>query len=654
MGTATKLFNKHLPEDTCLAMYKSLSYPDQVALYEDRIDDLSPRAKQIIKPAAEIANNKEFVQPQLAAQQKELQQPTHGWRGDLEDLASVIPGALTGLARGTADLVNLPGNLINQVTGSHIPQLISKPGNVSQLLGAIQGTSGVPDNPSAEALGSFIPSMLGGEGAVAELAPKASQIADKVLPNIGGLAGKVASGTASAAGKVAPELAGMTAYGASTNQDNPLGGALLGATMGLGGAGAGRLMGKASSPIAKLFAKHISDPLAIRAQEVLSKATGKAPDIEDILGKAYGNAADKIYGREADDASEGVKGWNETLEPIAQKADEAGEFNSDDYVKKANDILSELEPKYNDVSLRDKYAPSINFLKQQIDSPPKTYQEAMIRNEAINSLPSKWSKTDTGKTEAAKKVSNIMRDALNDQVSKNALENDANKAFADAWNQKKKDYAFLKSFSGLPAGGKIAFKKPIADLIGRNPSEDIRKFYLPTSKKMGTDVMQHLANLVGDKKLAANALKKNYMDGAYVAGEFEPQKAIGLYNKLSDKQKKFMFNNEENELFSKAAKFKQIGKKSLLSAILKHLSGTTLGAGIGGLYGHEVGISPWKSAALGAALTGGGIPSALYGLSRMAPEKGGLDALENMARGKSSFSKGTLPLAKLALIANQN
>ncbi|MEG7603114.1 hypothetical protein, partial [Listeria monocytogenes] len=86
--------------------------------YNDNVDALSPAGmkeiKAAVKAADDSARNKTLI-PQLQTQQKELMSPQTGWRGVASDIAGIVPSALTGIAKGTADIANLPSSIINSL-----------------------------------------------------------------------------------------------------------------------------------------------------------------------------------------------------------------------------------------------------------------------------------------------------------------------------------------------------------------------------------------------------------------------------------------------------------------------------------------------------------------------------------------------------------
>jgi hypothetical protein len=584
----------NVPHDSLKNMYSRLSGDDIEALANDKLNDLSDDGANALLTARDYIHSKRLM-GDLKAQQQELQNPTQGWRGAARNVAGVPLSLLTGIARGTTGIANLPANIVNQLTGKQSVPTIPKPADLASAIG---------DEPSgvAESLGSFIPSAIGGEAlAGAKGLGKLGELFGIGKPT--GALGRLASPT------IRSQAASGALYGASQNPQDMKSSAIAGALLG-GGLGAAAEYGIPA--VSRGLISLTPNVLARKAGQMMGSPQG-AGAIQSALGDAFKEASDK------------AKDWEKTLLPVAKGADMSGvPFDSSYFVNKAKKMLEKMQPKIKDIP--EKYKDAQKELQGMIDEPPTSYEHATRYNEKINSIPKTWSNTNDASQEVLQKLSSKMGKVLKEQVDMNAQNSPVATYFSNLWREQRENYKRLKSFSSAASKMKddgtpeLQYSPAQAKKIGVNPDADIANHFLPASKsKKSTAQMYHLANLLGNKEKAAQALKQDYMAEAFKNGDFNPKIALNKYDMLSDEQRKFMFTPSENRMFSSALKAKNIANNSSILNFLKNQSaGAVLGASIGSLSAHERGENPITGAAIGAI----GIPAlgAMLARSTASPE----------------------------------
>lgn len=554
-----------------------------------------------------------------------------GFVKDLGNQAVGLPAsALTGFARGTGNLLNLPGNIINQIARRKVVPSIPQAQSFNSLLG-------VEENPLTESIASFIPSMLTAEAS----APLTA-----------------ASGLSRVFGSpISNQIVASGLYGASENKENPLAGSGEGALLG-GAAGIGtQLAANALRPAAQYIAGKVVDPLTEKAAQLIgrSKPTESAAE---TLGSAYGAAKGK------------TAEWETVLNPLAKTADDmGGAFDNSLFVQKGTNLLEKYKPKIQ--AIPEKYMPAARALQDLIEKPPKSYQEAVIFNEKINDLPATWGETNQATQNVLKGISREMGAALKDQVNANSSRSPEAQAFAKEWATQRANYKQLKEFEKIPTREdngvlKTKYKKGIAEKLGEAPDVDIIKEYVPRGSNESVLKMKHFSNLIGDQDKAKALLKNEYFKPSYAEDDLNTKKMLGLYKKLGEDQKKYMLNSQERDLFDSALKAKNINQQS---ALLKYFgndlkdSSVSLGlAGLGGAIGGATSQqthtgSPGEGAGIGAAV-GAGIPLMLALMSKRYANPRGVAQLGNTEQAIKDWQRrlayGGLSLADPALLGEKD
>jgi hypothetical protein len=695
MPQLLQYLHDNIPAETMDNVYSRLTKDDAIAAYNDNVDALSPAGmkeiKAAVKAADDSARNKTLI-PQLQTQQKELMSPQTGWRGVASDIAGIVPSALTGVAKGTEDIANLPSSIINSLAGKKVAPLFPDPADlaVSRRL-----------NPSsiAEGLGSFVPSAIGGELAfgakgLAEL-PKLLATSSKTLKSI---PREIQNQT----------LAGGL-YGASQQKDSPLIGGAVGGLLGAGIAGLGNLI---LPQAAKSTASFLQEPLANQALNGISEL-GSGSAIQTSLKKARDIVLQKA-GK-----------WNDEVLPLAQQADSFAPFNSKDYIKTIEDLQSEYQPRIDYEKeffakskkgpvdeeeaaaelkkQKDKNDPLANlfkavqeeglagdmqnakplveeeeakkdlpvltnsslfqyrdadrFLNMLLSNPPEKYVDATYLNELINNAPKNWEFTNNSSQKIIQGLASRAGDALKEQVEKNGRANPFVAEFSNAWKEHRENYKKLMAFNSKAVGDtadgdlSLQYNKNIAKMMGKSgaPDENIKLQFIPSGKNESTLQMRHLSNLLGSKDAAANAIKSDYMSQAFENNELNLQKALRLYDAVKNKQRDFLFTPKEQELFNAAIKSKNIAdQKPLISFLKTQGLNSGINAAGAGLIAQQSGATNKQSLGIGgAALLGAPVASKL--ISKYFESPKGLNQLVSLMHSGGNQKKFTYPvLAALA------
>jgi hypothetical protein len=585
MNKLASYLEAHIPSDTLRNMYERWGRSNLEALRNDDYEALLKDPK--VHSDLQVANN--LIHNRILS--NELQhQPMTGGR-DLEHLVGGLGmhalGAFgdigTGIAKGMADLVNLPSNVVNSIVGRKLMETVPEPADISE-------SRALPTSEALKDIAGFIPSAVAG-------APAAKGL-EALIGASRGLPAATRAGSA-----LLDPTVGSSAYGASQDPQSPLSGALSGAALGAGAGLAGRAALAPVRGAAAGVAQSVAEPLINKLSRVLEPREG---EIANAIGDAYSDADNRA----------GTQAWN-TLSGMAHQADASipmrtgaispvSTFDSSSFQNAARNELGKLKP--GTLVGQESGNDAKDLLSLWAKTPPSNFSEAVEANKIINSLPNRWDATNKTNVKYAQGLAGRLRPVLHDMIEKNAENNPVAQDMKDYWDRLRLDTARKAAFSELPTkaeGGVIRtkFSPSVAKMMGSTPNIDIEKHYLPSASKNETLNMEHLGNLLGSKGSAAQLIKRRYMQDAFKTGDFDPNVALKKYNNLGSAQKSWLFTPDERGVFDAANKSKQLSKGSVLAGLMrtKLLSRMPWSVIGGALVGHGIGGGALETLAGGTA-----------------------------------------------------
>jgi hypothetical protein len=512
----------------------------------------------------------------------------------VKELAAPFAAAASGIGEGTREIGQLAATPLN-----YLVRKAGGPQNLIQLPKAsLTHALGLPEDAPIEALGETVPALAGADVAAPFLGITA---AAEAIPGLTeGILSQAAGGAAYSAGKADDQGRGIGEAAA------------IGAGLGAAGGAAGGLFGALGKPIGSYISRNIMEPLAQKGADLLATTSPQTSALSELGGQLR---ASRAIGKNWDaDLSEAAAAADrESFRGMSHKQTQAALtqpwkelFDNRNYLKTGDTILRDLQKK--ESSDPEHYAPLIKAVKQKIDLAPRTYTEAIDQRVALNRMPKTWEKTNDAIANQLKGISGKMKAEIDTQLEKGTSANPAVQKLARVAKAHQQNWKFLKSFDQTPVarrGGKLVLKyhRPQAEAMqGDIPPEGTLKHFLPTSKDDDTLKMEHLGNLLGDRALARQALKEEYLSpAAEEGGEFNPGRLLNKFKKLSQKQRDYFFSPEEQTLFNSSLKAKGAGRKALLHHLMfRYGTPTGLGALAGGYLSEHEGGGFGTGAILGA------------------------------------------------------
>lgn len=524
--------------------------------------------------------------------------------------ASVMSGSMQGLR----NIENLPVRAFDSITGKNYN--LAQPESVNTMLN-------LPQNPRLQAMSTYLPAAA--------------------LPEVGGLAD--ATGIAANIGKQA--FSGGL-YGAAQSKKGVLPfQAMISAGLNSLIGGGSNIVGGAAKMLAKNMASNTLPVFSSAMNRMAQYMKNNIPSQSGatLLNNAYTNAKQLANWHN-------ITNHASAIDTAIPDADKNTFFDTSGYLNDLNSIKGDFANKARN---NKGYVPLINEINDRIDNPPHSFQDAIAQRSAINEIPQNWDKTTNNLlVSRSRNLSQQMGSALDKQVMQNSSTVPNSQDFYNNWTNIRNNYGKMKNFQSLPVGNKagglsLQYNKNLASDMQNNDTlpDQIMNHFMPKQGK-GTLNMIHYSNLIGDDKAGQQIIRDNYLQPAWKSGEFDPKKAIGLYNKLAPDQKDYLFNPTEQSSFIQYNKAKTIAEKQTSANFIKNFllhRGGLAATGLvgGGLYGESQGEG-FSKPALTGAVVGGMLPTLFQaGAPAFASEKG-LNMLSKMANKGLNLRKLAVPL----------
>lgn len=522
---------------------------------------------QAMQPQQQVAANSApqqgTYQPTLADMQEAQTQQQQQQHPSLARRAVSYPAAiLSGLAEGTRQLVNLPSEAINLISGRDLAPKIPK-----EAVGDLNQYFNLPAHSIIKSLGETVPAFLGGEAALPLKAAKALEKVPMLSRN------------------VAAQMAGSGLYGASESADTAKKGstvltdAAISAALG-GGIGKGfEVAGNVLKPLAHSLMDSVVDPIlaktmnAIETQEKITPTTSSLEDVYSVAKEKAGK-------------------WGDLKEKAMQMDKEKVPFDNTHYTNKVKDTLKELEENVKEDS--DTFAPLLEKVQKKLEVAPKTYKSAIAQKTAINKLPKSWGKDIGDSTvDYSRKIAHDLGNALDENLDKLGQTHGEThpeiKKFTDDWREKRQAYGELAEFKQHPT--KSVFSSDMANMLEKGDFSDITKKYLPQKSKDGTSSLQKFTHLMGgDINKSRPILQEEFLKPYIAEGKLNSNKFLTHYQKLSPTQKSYLFTQDQSKWIDSALKARTITQQEALKALplrkgVASLMGMAAGKAIGGTAG---------------------------------------------------------------------
>lgn len=470
-----------------------------------------------------------------------------------------------GLATAGQELSKFPARVgaLLANTGQAIPQLLGVPGATHYDFNSLFGVNNSPTTDFGKTFGVNNPNMLDkGLQNVAQFAPSAALGGE-------GLAGQAAAGAA---------------YN-STQFNNPAMGAVTGAI----GNGLGGLAGKAIAAAPGAVKNYLSQ----YAAQGMAKNIGNGLDaVKNSTNQQAFNLAKNNFNNMS--AVEG-NAWN-NLGDLAKQADTAGaKFDNSNYVGSLNNKLQDLQGQTAKQSgFARANSDGQDLLNGYINDQHGTFQDAIEHNKALNQ--DYQNEITPGKSLPFNIVnyakSNI-KQAINDNIDSNNLTS----SLGDAWNNANKLTSQKNQIFNnvVNPGGNQQISTFSKLLKGNSDYQDPTTFvkdYIPATRGDGVQKMQQFSQMLGDDNQAKNILKMNYFDKSFddTGAGIKPNDFINRYNNLSEDQRNYLFNPQENQTIQSLGKILSSHPDSLKSpSFTANIMHSTLPALIGVGAAHTVG-----------------------------------------------------------------
>ncbi len=390
---------------------------------------------------------------------------------------------------------------------------------------------------------------------------------------------------------------------------NTLGGAMYGGQQSGEGAGWGALGGALSTPIAAAATMPFKYAAGKIAQSAIPGMVSKAGEAIGKYGKPefYADKLKGIYSGEKAKSKElysqlndevnlldksvkqGKKSWN--LSPkedmrLASELDNSRKlFNAtgvtnkqlDSYIaglKKGrplpNDFLNAFSSnKYintlkrertavnkkigSEPLLKEKYGETLNNLNDWISKPPKTWREAMQRQEAMNYAPKSYELKNNASDEYLKGAVGKGSGALKKSINE-SLRNAPLSKMKELYPAANKEYQKVQDFYKAPnKAGEMVYNKTMMNTMKGKESGEAALFSEIMAKPSQTGVtgFKHLSKLYGNEGDAKNAMKSYFFRN--MSNGKPSQDALSIYSKLNKNLRNDLFGKDKEGKLLKAA-----------------------------------------------------------------------------------------------------
>lgn len=476
-------------------------------------------------------------------------------------IASDIVGGIATAGQGIA---NAPHNIVNMFSpsiASHIPYDST---NYMDFLG--------PQNPN---LGD-------------KLIQNASQYAPYAIGGEAALAGKGLAAMPAWMGKAAPIAANATEQGGigglfgATQSDDPGSSALqdAGLNAGLtGGFGGISAVGKSlwngtKNYLSQFAAKGLSNNIADSMNQTKGLTNQQAFDMAK-------NNFDNYTAKEK-------AAWDNLTDQVKNSEISGAKFDNSDYTKSLQDKLQTL----NDQSGRQSAfaranSDSQDLLQGYLKDKHDTFADAIEHNKALNQ--DYQNEITPGKSLPFSTV-NFAKQGINKTIGDNIESNGLQDTLGDAWTAANKSTSDKNKIFNqvVNVGGRDQISKFSGLLKNKSENVDPTGFvsdYVPTARGDGIQKMQQFSQMIGNDEAAKNILKMNYFDTAYKNDSIDTDAFLNKFNKLSDSQRNYLFNqNESNSIQALnhiVQNHPEVLARANSRAFLAHSIPALLGAGLG-------------------------------------------------------------------------
>lgn len=326
------------------------------------------------------------------------------------------------------------------------------------------------------------------------------------------------------------------------------------------------------------------------------------------------------------------------------------QFRPEKFIKAIKKERSALKRKIgNDAGLQEKYGETLSYLDEWLANPPKTFMDALRRQEAINYAPQSYEiRKNAPADDFLRGVVGKARQGLKESFRDSALGTEIGTLYPRALQE----YQNLQKFYQAPAkSGELRFNRTLAEGMKGKQGLDAAVLgeFLPKVSQTGTAGLEHLGNLLGDPKKMQEAAKSYYLRRATDDLNYGKD-VFDLYSKLSPQQRQLMFGQAAETPYLAAAEksLKQLGDfrkaenkvgKKGLQYMASHygppaIIGTAIGKSLGLPWEESLGLG--ASFALGIGKMKESLPKLLQ--KRVTPEK----ILKNLEKlEKTGKIKGT-------------
>lgn len=457
----------------------------------------------------------------------------------------------------------------------------------------------------AQGAAQYAPYMLGGEVAAIPKVLDSLPFVSKI-PGVGNWMNRIITSNVNQAPTAA-------IFGATQSED-PIKGAVdsveantLGIPLHMGGSAILNGAKAVPSAIKNYLSKYAAQGLA----------SNISADLNNAKNATNSQAFDLAKSNFSNYSNEEGNAWNK-LSGLAQQADASGaKFNNQNYLNSLSDKLQTLQQQSGRQSgFARANQDAQSMLQDYMNDQHGSFTDAIEHNKALNQ--DYQNEITPGKSLPFNIVnyakSNI-KNSINDNIQNNSLSDDLGSAWSDANKATSlKNQLFNQVVN--PGGNQqiSTFSKLLkSDSAYQDPTTFV-KDYVPTSRGDGTQKMQQFSQMLGDDNQAKNILKMNYFDHSFDDSKLgiNPNSFINKYSNLSDAQKNYLFEPQQNQTIKSLSKILTGNSSALDKNDAGLLLKTTLGMAAGYGAGHMLG-----SPETGAIAGGAAIPAVKMGLSKL-------------------------------------
>ena len=465
-----------------------------------------------------------------------------------------------------------------------IGNLIQTSANLGKYINPLLALQATPTRELGERISEAAPEVKNPDllqkimSGVAEYAPTLPFYDVAPALNIGKM-GSVASRILSPAIQKAASVGGLGGY--LNNPDMPLKGSLEGAALGGVTQGALSGIGGLGGAIGGSLAKYVKPQLSEK--------------IRDFFGSPHMNnesAYQKASERHQAALSSENRAW-EDLKDLSQYI--PGEkFDSATYKSQIKDKIKKYEKEIREnPALAASYKEPLRYLNDFSNSKVNSFEDAIKHNTVLNHLirqeinPNTTSIKTDEEVRALKAAKNYLQNAISGSIEKEGLGG----TLGNAWNNANKLTAErARIFEQLPTAKGGVSKNSFSrfknnPFIEGNPGNFVSD-YLPQPGKENTARFDQLGKMIGDPVEAGNIIKQNYFKDSLNESNVDPSKFLTLYRKLSDKDKNYLFNEDQTKQIRALDGLVKNHKGPLHTAFWYH----SIPAILGSLIGHQAGI----------------------------------------------------------------